>query len=86
MAIRLLMVLPGGYLLWANNDQSQGPLQLEFALSNTGEAIGLYYIDGSTIDSYTFGEQSENASWGRTTDGAATLKVFNLPTPGLSNK
>jgi len=79
-------IQPGGYLLlWADNDQSQGPLHLEFALNNAGEEIGLYYIDGRTIDSYTFGVQSENSSWGRTTDGATTWKVFNVPTPGLSN-
>lgn len=79
-------IQPGGYLLlWADNSPSQGPLHLDFGLSNTGESIGLYYIDGRAIDTYTFGAQSENLSFGRTTDGAATWKVFNTPTPGHSN-
>lgn len=82
----LTTIQPGGFLvLWADNDPSQGPLHLGFALSNAGEAIGLYYIDGRPIDTYTFGAQSENLSWGRTTDGAVTWKIFNTPTPGLSN-
>lgn len=79
-------IQPGGYLiLWADNSPSQGPLHLDFALSNTGEAIGIYYIDGRAINEYTFSAQSENISWGRTTDGAATWKSFNTPSPGASN-
>jgi hypothetical protein len=78
---------PGKYLiLWADGQSSQGPLHLEFALSNAGEDVGLYYIDGRKIDEYTFGAQSENTSWGRTTDGAATWKSFSSPTPGQSNQ
>jgi hypothetical protein len=77
---------PGGYLvLWADNSPNQGPLHLDFALSNTGEAIGLYYLDGRTINEYTFAAQSENMSWGRTTDGATTWKSFSTPSPGASN-
>lgn len=77
---------PGGHLvLWADNSPSQGPLHLDFALNNTGEAIGLYYIDGRTINEYTFAAQSENISWGRTTDGATTWKSFSTPSPGASN-
>ena len=82
----LTTIQPGGYLiLWADNSPSQGPLHLDFALSNTGEAIGLYYIDGRAINEYTFSAQSENISWGRTTDGAATWKSFSSPTPGAAN-
>jgi len=80
-------IQPGGYLvLWADNDQSQGPLHLKFALNSAGEEIGLFYLDGRTIDSYSFGPQSENISWGRVTDGANTWKAFNVPTRGLTNQ
>ncbi len=80
-------IQPGGYLLlWADNSPGQGSLHLDFALNTTGEAVGLYYIDGRTIDTYTFGAQNENLSWGRATDGATTWKVFNTPTPGRSNQ
>lgn len=80
-------IQPGGYLiLWADSQSGQGPLHLSFGLSNAGEDVGLYYLDGRTIDVYTFGAQSENTSWGRTTDGAATWKSFSTPTPGQSNQ
>lgn len=78
---------PGGRLvLWADNTPSQGPLHLDFALNSLGEDVGLFYLDGRTIDVYTFGAQSENLSWGRTTDGAATWRIFNTPTPGQPNQ
>jgi hypothetical protein len=76
----------GGFLLlWADNTPSQGPRHLNFGLSSTGEAIGLYYIDGRTIDSKTFAAQSENKSYGRNPNGTNTWQVFNTPTPGQSN-
>jgi hypothetical protein len=83
----LTTIAPGGYLLlWADNSTVQGPLHLNFGLSNAGEDVGLFYIDGRTIDVYTFGAQSANTSVGRTTDGAATWKSFSTPTPGSKNQ
>lgn len=77
----------GGYLvLWADNSTDQGPLHLNFGLSNAGDDVGIYYLDGRTIDEYTFGAQNENKSMGRTTDGASTWKIFNSPTPGQKNQ
>jgi hypothetical protein len=82
----LTTIPPGGFiLLWADNSPSQGILHLDFGLNNLGEDVGLYYLDGRTIDEYTFGAQSENTSLGRTTNGAVTWKVFGTPTPGRSN-
>ena len=83
----LTTIPAGGYLvLWADNSQGQGPLHVEFALANAGEDVGIFYIDGRVIDTYTFGAQSENISFGRTTDGASTWKAFNTPTPGKTNQ
>lgn len=83
----LTTIAPGGYLiLWADSSPDQGPLHLNFGLSNAGEDVGLFYIDGRTIDTYTFGAQTQNISWGRTTDGATTWKAFSTPTPGTSNQ
>lgn len=80
-------ITPGGYLLlWADNSSGQGQLHLDFALSNAGEDVGIFYIDGRTIDVYTFGAQSENVSFGRTTDGAVNWKSFNTPTPKSANQ
>lgn len=79
-------IQPGGFLLlWADNSSSQGALHLNFGLSNLGEDVGLFYVDGRTIDVYTFGAQTENTSFGRVTNGASTWKVFTTPTPGQSN-
>ncbi|MEK6780625.1 MAG: lamin tail domain-containing protein [Bacteroidota bacterium] len=77
---------PGGFLLlWADGSPDQGIDHLDFRLGNGGEDIGLFYIDGRTIDVVTFGAQNENVSYGRTTDGALAWKVFTLPTPEKSN-
>lgn len=76
----------GGYLLlWADGSTDQGSLHLDFSLSSDGEAIGLFYTDGRTIDTYTFDEQSEDISFGRTSDGGETWSAFESPTPGQSN-
>lgn len=79
-------IQPGGFLvLWADGTSSQGPLHLDFNLSAAGEDVAIFYIDGRAIDAYTFGAQTDNVSWGRTTDGAATWKSFSTPTQGKSN-
>ena len=76
----------GGYLLmWADGSTNQGAAHLNFNLSAEGEDIGLFYIDGRTIDTYTFSEQTANVSLGRATDGGSTWKAFSTPTPGQSN-
>jgi hypothetical protein len=79
-------IQPGGYLIvWADETKSQGELHANFKLSVDGENVGLYYIDGRTIDQKTFGPQSDDISYGRTTDNASTWNTFNTPTPGASN-
>ena len=79
-------IAAGGYLvIWADESKSQGYLHAIFKLSIDGERVGLYYLDGRTIDQYTFGGQTEDKSFGRATDGSSTWKAFNTPTPGKSN-
>jgi hypothetical protein len=75
-----------GYLIiWADGDGSQGELHANFKLSAQGETVGLYYIDGRTIDERTFGAQSDDVSSGRSSDGSLTWTTFNTPTPGAAN-
>ena len=75
-----------GYLLiWADNDQEDGSLHTNFKLSTGGEDIGLYDINGNLIDGLSFGEQSEDVSYGRVTDGMDEWQFFENPTPGISN-
>ncbi len=75
----------GGFLvLWADGQTDQGVLHLNFSLNAAGEDVGLFYIDGRAIDTYTFGPQNENISWGRTSNGGPTWDALT-PTPGQSN-
>jgi hypothetical protein len=79
-------IQPGGYLvLWADELRDQGPLHLNFKLSGGGEDIGLFYIDGREIDSYSYGAQTDDKSFGRTTDGGETWGQLDTPTQGSSN-
>ena len=76
----------GGYLLiWADEQQSQGTLHTSFALSGSGEQIGLYDADENLIDSITFGSQEQNKSYGRLPDGSDNWQILDNPTPGKSN-
>ncbi len=82
----LTTIPAGGFLLlWADGSPGQGANHLNFNLSADGEEIGLFYKDGRTIDSYTFGAQSEDVSEGRATNGGDTWRSFATPTPGASN-
>jgi regulation of enolase protein 1 (concanavalin A-like superfamily) len=75
-------IAPHGYLLvWADNETGQntsanGPrpdLHVNFQLSKTGEAIGLFAADGTAIDYVTFGLQADDVSAGRIPDGGANI-------------
>ena len=75
----------GFLVFWADEQGSQGDLHVNFKLSKGGEAVGLFFIDGRTIDSKTFGDQDDNKSFGRNGDGAGTWIQFTNPTQGTSN-
>jgi hypothetical protein len=75
----------GFLLLWADGSKSQGVRHLDFSLSGDGETVGIYYIDGRTIDERDFGAQTENKSSGRSPNGGVTWIIFNTPTPGVTN-
>jgi hypothetical protein len=77
----------GGYLvLWFDKDSDDGPLHIEAKLSGGGEAVFMYATDGTTVvDSHEYGEQVEDISEGRESDGADTWVFFETPTPGASN-
>lgn len=76
-----------GYLLiWADGETDEGILHADFKLSDAGEAIGLYDIGGTLVDSVAFGPQNADQSYGRFPDGAANWEVFNNPTPEQANR
>lgn len=76
----------GGFLLlFADEQGSQGELHLNFKLAADGEDVALFYIDGRTIDSYSFSAQQEDISMGLNPDGSDNWQYLNTPTPGSSN-
>lgn len=80
------IVPAGGHLLvWADDSVEQGVLHTNFKLSKSGEFLGLLTPDSVYIDSLSFGNQSDDKSYGRTDDGSSIWKIFNVPTPGSPN-
>ncbi len=84
-------IQPGAFvILWADNDSSQGPLHLDFAIK-AGEDIGLFKPDGNTlIDGFAVESLSADHSFGRIPDGSDSWQIFSIangnpPTPGESN-
>ena len=62
-------------------------LHASFALSKSGESLGLYGPDGTTlIDSLAFGQQIDNVSEGRFADGASARYSMSMPTPRGPNR
>jgi hypothetical protein len=75
-----------GYLvLWADNQDKQGILHLDFKLGKDGEQIGLAgYDEINYIDAVTYGEQYSNASMSRYPDGENSW-AYVPATPGSKN-
>ena len=76
----------GCLLIWADADADQAGLHADFKLSDEGEAIGLYDVAGTLVDSVAFGAQDADQSYGRYPDATETWRVFEEPTPGLPNQ
>jgi len=72
-------------LLWADGTPTQGTLHLNFSLSASGEAIGIYDSILNVVDSVIFGVQSNDISFGRYPDGDNYWRFFSTPTPDASN-
>lgn len=73
-------------LVWCDENQEQGSLHTNFALSAGGEFIALTSSNGITvIDSISFGEQTTDVSYGRLPDAGDNWQFFSHPTPGNSN-
>ncbi|TNE74504.1 T9SS type A sorting domain-containing protein [bacterium] len=71
-------------IVWLDEDGSQGPLHANFKLSKGGEFIGLFAGDGTTaLDSLSFGEQADDVSFGRNSEG--NWVALDVPSPGFSN-
>ncbi len=78
---------PGSFkILWADQNTVQGPLHLNFTLSETGGFVGIFAPDGETlIDGAQYPAMSEGKTFGRYLDGADNWKLLFYPTPGAPN-
>jgi len=80
-----LVVPAGGFLvLYASGDE--GVDHVSFQLSRAGEAVGLYFPDGSPADRLTFGAVPDNLSLARSPDGGSDWQSTASPTPGAANE
>jgi hypothetical protein len=85
-------VPPHGFLLvWADEETSQNAtnrsdLHVNFRLSRTGEAIGLFQPDGTVVDFVAFGPQETDQSEGRFPDAGLSILPQAFPTPRLPNQ
>ena len=81
---------PGQFLtLWADRDPNQGVLHADFRLNADGEQLALVQLRGTEaayLDSFTFGSQETDVTFGRYPDGADSLGQLSAPTPGQSNQ
>jgi len=76
----------GFLIVWADNQSTQGALHTNFALSASGEYVGLVMPNGTTIiDSVTFPGIASDVSYGRSNDCGSGWIVFGKPTLGASN-
>ena len=80
-------IVPAGtyLIIWADEDLDQGPLHADFKLGGQGDELGLWTPEGELIDSITFGDQSEDVSFGRLPNGGPDWQYLQIPTPTTSN-
>jgi len=75
-------------LIWASGDTLKGSDHADFKLSKSGEEIGLFKDNGSSLDTadyISFGTQSTDVSYGREYDASPNWIFFSNSTPNMSN-
>lgn len=84
----LTTIPANGYkIFWADGTPEQGANHLGFSLSAGGESVALVLSDGEFIeDAVQFGDQENDISYGRETDGAIQFQFFTVPTPNATNQ
>jgi hypothetical protein len=78
----------GSYkILWADQNTVQGPLHLNFSLSeNSPGTLGLFFSDGETLmDEMQYTQGQAGTSFGRFPNGPGQEQLLWFPTPGASN-
>ncbi|MBN2128581.1 MAG: lamin tail domain-containing protein, partial [Sedimentisphaerales bacterium] len=80
-----LTFVPGNGFLVFRADGRDDAGHVNFALSLSGELIGLSAPDLRRIDAVIYGPQTPDVSRGRSPDGSDAYEYYVLPTPGLAN-
>jgi len=81
-------IAPKGFLLvWADKKSVTGTAELHanFKLNKAGSSIALFSPMGLCLDAVTFGQQTQDVSWGRFTDGSGNILQLAQPSPGTAN-
>lgn len=76
----------GHLLVWCDDEAGDGPLHANFKLSASGEELGLFDTDGTTLlDFQSWNRQYPELSYGRYQDAGQFFQLLAIPTPGLAN-
>lgn len=72
------VIAPKGFLIiWADEDQEQGPLHVNFKLSASGETIFLLNASSNILDSIAYGTQTIDKSAARIPNGTGPFVIGN---------
>jgi len=78
-------IAAGGYLIvWADDDEDQEGLHANFKLSGNGETVTLSDPDTNVVDQITYGEQTDDISFGRFPNGTGDFRTMD-PTFNAEN-
>jgi hypothetical protein len=76
----------GHVVVFCDDDAGDGPLHADFKLGASGEELGLFDVDGTTLlDFIAWRPQFDEVSFGRYADGKQFFRFLPTPTPGSSN-
>lgn len=74
-----------GYLIiWCDGQPEQGDLHTSYKLSSTGEEVGLYNPDSTSVDYLRYGDTPSNISIGRYPNGSGPMNIL-VPTFNAEN-
>ena len=82
--IQSATITGGGYKLFYADERNTGS-HTNFKLSIKGEFIGLYDSKGNVVDSFSYGKQRNDISFGRNASNMQTFAYFQTPTIGKTN-
>ncbi|MBN1180939.1 MAG: CotH kinase family protein [Bacteroidales bacterium] len=79
-----ITISAGGYLIvWADLEGLGN--HTNFRLDSEGEQLLLFDNTGALVDSVSYGQQYNDLSYGRITDGGSQWSLFTKSTPNLAN-